>query len=435
MRFRLVETITQNNKIYKKIQEIISNEYNGKKYEDLSDSEKRKVVDKAIEEFDTRNVLKPSKTVYTNELLEHGIDERENPFVTFMENIKIALPTTIIKVLIDKTHVGYGKYRIDPRRDDFIYDKRLYNKMDSTGDIKDTIYKLNALAYVNNEKVEKDDRRIIVDDLIGKSVERIKNILSGIQVEGSEEFNMLEVIIKYLGSIKETKEWAQELEKDQKNILKYDINSRTKFLDNLDKIIGKSIVDKIPNYKEIFMNLKDTPELWNKFLKIRMDYTNNEEFIKDFVEKLNELNKGKKQEDSDKTQSILNRTVNDFMPKDGTNIGKFILENILATTEKYQSLNTQDKNSYEKALNDSVVEYGQVFERDPQNGKENAKTTELGKLLNTPANEEELGNIVFEWLKNLVDKNGLLNNIKNDNNGTKVYRMKKPNFDYNGDSI
>jgi hypothetical protein len=166
-----------------------------------------------------------------------------------------------------------------------------------------------------------------------------------------------------------------------------------------------------------------------------MDYTNNEEFIKDFVEKLNELNKGKKQEDLDKTQSILNRTVNDFMPKDGTNIGKFILENILATTEKYQSLNTQDKNSYEKALNDSVVEYGQVFERDPQNGKENAKTTELGKLLNTPANEEELGNIVFEWLKNLVDKNGLLNNIKNDNNGTKVYRMNKPNFDYNGDSI
>lgn len=538
MRFRLVETITQNNKIYKKIQEIISNEYNGKKYEDLSDSEKRKVVDKAIEEFDTRNVLKPSKTVYTNELLENGIDERENPFVTFMENIKIALPTTIIKVLIDKTHKESGKYKIDPRRDDFIYDKRLYNKMDSTGDIKDTIYKLNALAYVNNEKVEKDGRRVVVADLIGKSVERIKQMLSGIEIE-SFDFNMLEAIIKYLDSIKETKEWAQELAKNQAKLKNYNATERTTFLNKLVELLGK---DNISDERKTIINsIQSNETMWKSFLDYGLDKINPNVFLKNLENTLDNIGKNEKdkqlktffkerhpdkeitkalienilpsieeykelskedkakykqelknqialykedenvkdltplgkilsqkglkatdvdrvflnwlgemviknntqvpqdiedQETKTQQQPISSKKVNDFIPQDGTNIGKFILENILATTEKFQNLNTQDKNLYRKALEDAISNYGLAFARDPANGQINARATELGKLLEKPATEEEIGNIIFEWLKGLVEGNQSKNeSLKKPNQKIIKRRTNKPNFDYNGDSI
>lgn len=284
MRFRLVETIEQDDLIKKKVDELVGIDLGaGKTYDDfgeLDETKKRKYITKALETLKNINKLKPSITEYINNLVREGISKYENPFVIYIENINEEVPTTAVKVLEEKIKEG----EIDPVKDEWIYDKRIYkDKYTSERDIRDTIYKINAINYANKNKLEIEGKRYLGKDLIDMSADQIRELISKSDKKVEDfDYEFIEAFIRYIETLKGYEDFYKELSKMQKD--KTLENANKEEITNIINVLKGIVKNIYPNEQQIkeinniLQTIIEDNNKWKAFLKQGVDSIDKNEF-------------------------------------------------------------------------------------------------------------------------------------------------------------
>lgn len=420
MRFKLVETIEQGDLIKNKVDELVVIDLGvGKTYDvfgKLDETKKRKYITKALETLENINNLKPSITEYINNLVREGISKYENPFVIYIENIKEKVPTTVVKVLEEKIKDG----EIDPVKDEWIYDKKLYkDQYTSERDIRDTIYKINAINYANKNKLEIEGKRYLGKDLIDMSADKIRERISKSDKKVEDfDYEFIEAFIRYIETLEDSEDFYKKLSQMQKDKTLENANKEeiTKIINVLEKIVEKIYSNepkKIKELNNILQTIIEDNNKWRAFLKQGVDSIDKNDFKDNLSDVLNKI----KNLENGKTLITLLNELRGEIP-----FPKYITDEVFKNRDEYNNADKETMKLYGNELNQLLKNYTQ----EQQLG--NDKNSALGKLfLKRNIKKEDVNDTIFKFFQDRVNE--------------RIKSQKKPKiktnntFNYNGDDV
>jgi hypothetical protein len=170
MRFRLLE-------------DTILTDEQEKEFNYLNPYKKYKYIEDYLKRLPNYKYLNSAKSVYMRNILENGFDIDDNPFLNFTLNIKTDLQNPTVKLIQDLIDNG----SLNPK-EQWLYDNSFYKNVSDS----DLAFKIKAYTYASDKALQKNaSSKININDLNGKSIKEIQDILKNISVESdSEEDNI-----------------------------------------------------------------------------------------------------------------------------------------------------------------------------------------------------------------------------------------------------
>lgn len=166
MRFRLLE-------------DTILTDEQEKEFNYLNPYKKYKYIENYLKKLPNYKYLNSAKSVYMRNILENGFDIDDNPFLNFTLNIKTDLQNPTVKLIQDLI----DNDSLNPK-EKWLYDNSFYKNVSDS----DLAFKIKAYTYASDEDLQKNaSSKISINDLNGKSIREIRDVLKDISVKSDSE--------------------------------------------------------------------------------------------------------------------------------------------------------------------------------------------------------------------------------------------------------
>lgn len=261
------------------------------KYENLPDNEKLLFLYNLLKNHPNKNNLKSARDVYAGSISENGFDDKENPFIKFMNNTKHDFNTdqaSLIRELIENKSLTPNEV--------WLYKPTLWDEGN-----EETLFKIKALTYAGNEDLQSNaNKQITPESLMDNrgriySASTIKRLLNDITVKKESLYtikNVLERFIKNSTFIPKTIDYLKTKIKEAN----LDANKEIDYLNML----------KDKNKFNLFLNIPVEQPTESKLIKALKELN-----LEDFYDSQNVYGKEKSNNRNKKGVEILQNHLND----------------------------------------------------------------------------------------------------------------------------